>query len=60
LRDVTPEDLEKDTAILDEPTFMRNQEAVGENSGAEYRGYKGLVIDNGDLEVPTFLRRQAD
>ncbi|MBT3311390.1 MAG: cell division protein FtsZ [Desulfobacterales bacterium] len=60
LRDVTPEDLENDAAILDEPTFMRNQEAVGENSGAEYRGYKGLVIDNGDLEVPTFLRRQAD
>jgi cell division protein FtsZ len=25
-----------------------------------YREYKGIVIDNDDLDVPTFLRRKAD
>ena len=44
----------------DEPTFIRRKEAVGEDSGATYRGYKGIVIDNEDLDVPTFLRRKAD
>jgi len=59
LRDVTPADL--DTAVdYDEPTFIRQQEAVGESSGATYRGYRGIVIDNNDLDVPTFLRRKAD
>jgi len=59
VRDFTPADME--TAVnLDEPTYIRQQEAVGENSGATYRGYKGLVIDNDDLDVPTFLRKKAD
>jgi cell division protein FtsZ len=59
IRDVTPADLE--TAVdYDEPTFIRQQEAVGESGGAIYRGYKGLVIDSNDLEIPTFLRKKAD
>ncbi len=59
IRDITPADLE--FAIdYDEPTFIRQQEAIGESSGAVYRGYKGTVIDNNDLDVPTFLRRKAD
>jgi len=59
LRDLTPAD--RDSAIdYDEPTFIRQQEAVGESSGATYRGYRGIVIDNNDLDVPTFLRRKAD
>jgi len=59
LRDVTPADL--DGAVdYDEPTFIRQQEAVGESSGATYRGYRGIVIDNNDLDVPTFLRKKAD
>ena len=59
LRDVTPADL--DNAIdYDEPTFIRQQEAVGESGGATYRGYRGIVIDKNDLDVPTFLRRKAD
>jgi len=36
---------------------------VGESSGATYRGYRGIVIDNNDLndlDVPTFLRKKAD
>jgi len=59
VRDLTPADLQS-AVDLDEPTFIRRQEAVGEGGGAAYRGYKGIVIDNSDLEVPTFLRRKAD
>lgn len=59
IRDVTPADLESGIDY-DEPTFIRQKEAVGESTGATYRGYKGLVIDSGDLDVPTFLRRKAD
>jgi len=59
LRDVTAADLQN-AVDYDEPTFIRRQEAVGESSGATYRGYKGLVIDNDDLEIPTFLRKKAD
>ena len=59
IRDVTPADREN-AVDYDEPTFIRQQEAVGESGGATYRGYKGLVIDSNDLEIPTFLRRKAD
>ena len=59
IRDVTPADIENGIDY-DEPTFIRQQEAVGESGGATYRGYKGLVIDSNDLEIPTFLRRKAD
>jgi len=59
IRDVTPADLEH-AVDYDEPTFIRQQEAVGEDSGATYRGYRGIVIDSDDLDVPTFLRRKAD
>lgn len=59
VRDIIPSDLEN-IVDYDEPTFIRRKEAVGESGGASYRGYKGIVIDNSDLEVPTFLRRKAD
>jgi cell division protein FtsZ len=59
LRDVTAADMQN-AVDYDAPTFIRQQEAVGESSGAIYRGYKGIVIDNNDLEVPTFLRKKAD
>jgi len=59
IRDITPDDL-RNAVDFDEPTFIRQNEAVGESTGATYRGYKGIVIDNNDLEVPTFLRRKAD
>jgi len=58
VRDITPADLER-AVNYDEPTFIRRQEAVGENSGATYRGYRGMIIDN-DLDIPTFLRKKAD
>jgi cell division protein FtsZ len=59
VRDITPEDLQHGSAY-EEPTFIRHQKAVGEDSGASYRGFKGIVLDNDDLDVPTFLRRKAD
>jgi len=61
VRDITSADLQA-AVDLEEPTYIRQQEAVGESSGATYRGtgYKGLVIDNDDLDVPTFLRKKAD
>ncbi|MDP2644170.1 MAG: cell division protein FtsZ [Desulfobacterales bacterium] len=59
IRDVTPEDI-KAGINYDEPTFIRQKHAVGESTGSTYRGYRGLVIDNNDLEIPTFLRRKAD
>ena len=58
VRDITPADLQN-AVNYDEPTFIRQKEAVGESAGAIYRGYKGIVIDN-DLDIPTFLRKKAD
>ncbi len=58
VRDITPADLQN-SVDYDEPTFIRQKEAVGESAGAIYRGYKGIVINN-DLDVPTFLRKKAD
>ena len=59
IRDITPEDLGK-IIDYDEPTFIRQKRAVGESSGAVYRGTGGSIINDNDLDVPTFLRRKAD
>lgn len=59
IRDLTPEDLGK-IIDYDEPTFVRQKRAVGESSGAVYRGTRGSIINDSDLDVPTFLRRKAD
>lgn len=59
IRDVTPADLEG-LVDYDEPTFIRRKKAVGDPEGFDYSGYKGIVIDNNDLDVPTFLRKKAD
>ncbi len=59
IRDITPEDLGK-VVDYDEPTFIRQKRAVGETSRAIYRGTGGSVINDSDLDVPTFLRRKAD
>ena len=59
IRDITPEDLGK-IDDYDEPTFIRQKKAVGESSGAIYRGTGGSNINDNDLDVPTFLRRKAD
>ncbi len=60
VRDITPADLARSTE-LDQPTFIRRRQAASERPASElYREYKGIVIDNDDLDVPTFLRRKAD
>jgi len=59
IRDITSDDM-KNAVDFDEPTFIRRKKAAGESAGATYRGYKGIVMDNNDLDIPTFLRRKAD
>lgn len=61
VRDITPADVSSGVD-LDEPTFkrVRRQQAANESGGSIYKGYRGMVIDNDDLDVPTFLRRKAD
>ena len=44
IRDITPEDMDK-IIDYDEPTFIRQKRAVGESSGAVYRGTSGVIID---------------
>jgi cell division protein FtsZ len=63
VRDITPADMGISVSEdLDEPTFqrVRRQKVVNESAGSLYKGYKGMVIDHNDLDVPTFLRRKAD
>ncbi len=59
IRDITPGDLEN-VVDYDEPTFMRQKKAVGESSGAIYRGTSGAIVADSELDIPTFLRRKAD
>jgi cell division protein FtsZ len=59
VRDITEADLTR-ASDLDEPTFIRQERAVGEAGGARYRGYRGIILDKDDLDVPTFMRRKAD
>ena len=59
IRDITPDDLEK-IIDYDEPTFIRHKKAVGESSGAVYRGVNRTTDMDSELDVPTFLRRKAD
>ena len=60
VRDITPADLEREIVDYEEPTFIRQQKAVGESGGAVYRGHHGLSAEDSELDVPTFLRRKAD
>ncbi len=59
IRDITPEDMDK-IIDYDEPTFIRQKRAVGEDSGAIYRGTSGMIGGDSELDIPTFLRRKAD
>jgi cell division protein FtsZ len=61
VRDITPADLGAGD-VLEEPTFRRveRQKAANASNGSIYKGYKDMIIDHNDLDVPTFLRRKAD
>jgi cell division protein FtsZ len=61
VRDITPADLSAGD-VLDEPTYRRveRQKAANASTGSIYKGYKDMIIDHNDLDVPTFLRRKAD
>ncbi len=59
IRDITPADIERGIDF-DEPTFIRKKEATNDMGMGGYPGTEGMIIDNSDLEVPTFLRRKAD
>jgi len=59
VRDITEADL-AGISDLDEPTFIRKNKAVGEGTGAHYKGYRGIIMDQDDLDIPTFMRRKAD
>ena len=59
IRDITPDDLDN-VVDYDEPTFIRQKKAVGESSGAIYRGTSGTMVADSELDIPTFLRRKAD
>lgn len=59
IRDITPADV-MNAVDLDVPTFIRHDK---NNQVAEeqlHRGFKGTVLDNSDLEVPTYMRRRAE
>jgi cell division protein FtsZ len=59
VRDITPEDLNRGMD-LDEPTFIRIKEPARDTGVMGLNPPDGMIIDNSDLEVPTFLRRKAD
>jgi cell division protein FtsZ len=59
IRDIGPDEIDN-IVDLDEPTFIRQKKAVGESSGALYRGTDGGIVTESELDVPTFLRRKAD
>ncbi len=59
IRDIVPDDLEN-IVDYEEPTFIRQKKAVGESSGAFYRGTSEEIISDTELDIPTFLRRKAD
>jgi cell division protein FtsZ len=58
LRPVTADDLKK-VVDYEKPTFMRERRAAaGGEAGFDH--FSQRVIDETDLDVPTFLRRKAD
>jgi cell division protein FtsZ len=61
VRDITPADIAAGD-VLDAPAIKRleRQKAANASAGSIYKGYKDMVIDHNDLDVPTFLRRKAD
>jgi cell division protein FtsZ len=59
VRDITPGDLERGIIDYEEPTFIRQQKAVGESGGAVYRGHQGLTAEDSELENAGSIFKQA-
>jgi cell division protein FtsZ len=60
LRPVTVDDLKR-VVDYEEPAFMRRRKAAGGGGGeAVLDHFTHSVVDETDLDVPTFLRRKAD
>jgi cell division protein FtsZ len=58
VRDITMADI--NSGVMDEPTYIRRNIAVGESGNTTHRGIKGISYHDDDLEIPTFLRKKAD
>ncbi len=59
LRPVTVDDL-KNVVDYEEPAFMRRRKAASGGGEAVLDHFSHGVVDETDLDVPTFLRRKAD
>lgn len=59
VRDITPEDMHRGT-LLNEQDKIEPEEVMEQDADGKIRRHYGLVIDQDDLEIPTFLRRSAD
>lgn len=59
IRDITPEDMQN-AADFDEPTIIRTPRAVNHSEPDTSCTHRGIILDNTDLEIPTFLRKKAD
>ncbi len=59
IRDITPEDMRKESRY-DGKSGVDPVEVVENHQDGKVHRHYGLVIDQEDLEIPTFLRRSAD
>ncbi len=59
VRDITPEDMQQESRFSGQGRIEPEAIVESDQDGKVHRHY-GLVIDQEDLEIPTFLRRSAD
>jgi len=59
VRDITPEDMNRGTRLNGQGK-IEPKEVLEQDVDGKIRRHYGLVIDQDDLEIPTFLRRSAD
>jgi len=52
--------LNREDEDLDRPTFIRNEEAMNQSGGPVQKKLKRLATVNNDLDVPAFLRKDAN
>jgi cell division protein FtsZ len=59
VRDITDEDI-RNSRQANEPDMFKSEPKNERTEDGRIIRHKGLVIDQEDLEIPTFLRRGAD